>query len=260
MAILATVTTQNSRPLENLQWEAFAQAIVSGDTKHEAALKAGYSSTSARQQGTKLYSDTRIASRIASLKIEIASRVQEIASPANIRAQGFIAQQVQERGYRLKIAQEMVDRHLCVIAARAEENRGMVAGGESGLHVRTVRGIGSGANFREVVEYTIDRAASAELGVWLDRAAVDSGDRDEKIIKDHKPVDDSLSGLTVEQLYARQAILLEAKAKIEALESGKSVEAHRVIEARPVDEAEPVVQCNTGEPEDAKPCNTDQDS
>jgi hypothetical protein len=233
VAVIATITAQTVRPLANAQWEAFAQAVARGETTAQAALSAGYSSHTAGTQGRRLKSDIRIATRILAIQTEIVAEMQRSVAPPVLQAQAFIRQQVQERGYRLAAAQEMVDRFRCLFDARAAENRGKCPGGESGLHVRTVKGIGSGPNFREVIEYTVDRGAIAEFGSWLDRAAIECGDRDEKqrlsagLGAEHADLKDK----SLSELEAERAILLDARAKIEALRAGKTVESQRVIES-----------------------------
>ena len=236
MAILATVTTQSTRPLDNPQWESFAQAIARGETTSQAAVSAGYSTHTAGTQGRRLKSDERIATRILAIKTEIVAQLQRSVAPPVLQATQFVRQQVQERAYRLSIVQDVVDRLRSLMDARAAafvESGEVCPGGETGLLARSIKMIGSGANAVQVTEYRLDGAVLSELRESLKQAAIESGDWEEKQIKASAPADDETRGMSVEELYARQAILLEAKAKIDALKSGKSVEAHRVIEARP---------------------------
>jgi phage terminase small subunit len=243
MAILATVTTQSSRPLSKESHELYAQSEARGATCTQAAIDAGFSSKSARAIGGRLHRDPRIAARVVAIKAEIVAELDRMATPVATQARSFIRQQVQERQYRLSIVQDVVDRLRSLMDSRAAafmESGEVCPGGETGLLARSEKMIGSGKAAVLITEYKLDSAVLSELRESLKQAAIESGDWDEKQIKASAPADDATRGLSVEQLYARQAILLEAKAKIEALESGKSVEAHRVIEARPEMSSAPV--------------------
>jgi phage terminase small subunit len=57
--------------LENAKHEHFAQAVAGGSTLTDAAISAGYSPASARQQGSTLCTKHDIAERIAELQATI---------------------------------------------------------------------------------------------------------------------------------------------------------------------------------------------
>jgi hypothetical protein len=124
----------------------------------------------------------------------------ELASPVNIGAVRFVRQAIEDRQFRLTVLQEMLNE----LRAKTHSDDG-----------RPIVNV-----YREIRE-------------CLKQAAIESGDWDEKQLRGTNRDDEhaDLRDKTVEQLYQEQAILLRAKAEIDAMRAGKRVEANRVIDA-----------------------------
>jgi hypothetical protein len=111
-------------------------------------------------------------------KARVAEHVE--AYRATIRARGIAILE-----NRVDALQDRWERMKGVIAARAEEHAS-IPGGESGLLVRTVRGVGSGEDFELVELYAVDtgllrelreheKQAAQELGQWTERKDLTTG-------------------------------------------------------------------------------------
>lgn len=90
---------------------------------------------------------------------------------------------IAEKQNRLDALNDRHDRMRRVIQARATEYADVKTGGETGLLVRQVKGIGKGADFQVIEEYAVDTALlremretekqmAVELGQWTEKTAL----------------------------------------------------------------------------------------
>ncbi|MFP5227557.1 MAG: hypothetical protein ACLGXA_07985 [Acidobacteriota bacterium] len=186
--------------LKNQRHELFCQARAKGLTQSQAAVAAGLSPKSAESQGSRLNKDERILLRICELQLENPVKsvkdgveVEVKVNPASVQvlenAAPFVRAKIADRAYRLTVLQEMLNE------LRAPEAR--------------VTRMGNVAS-----------AAYREARECLKQAAIEIGDWEEahRIVA---PAGEDLRHMTPEQLFAEQRVLLEARAKIEALRSGQ---------------------------------------
>lgn len=142
-------------------------------TDREVAARAGVS----ERQLYRWKREPAFAARVRAL-------VAELGELSTRRAIGRRARRLRALDERWQALQR--------VAAERGADPGMagVPGGATGLLVRTVRGVGSGPNFRVVEEYEVDaallrelrdheRQAAQELGQWVEKLAPTSPDGEE---------------------------------------------------------------------------------
>jgi len=154
--------------LKNIKREAAAQ-MVSEDRLFDAQIaeKVGIS----RQQLTRWKANKAFAARVTEL--------------TGIWTDRALKYGLARREKRVAVLSDMHDRLLTVIEERAKDaEMQSVPGGRTGLICRTVKGIGKGADFKEVQEFAVDTGVlkelrglqeqiGKELGQFIDRSAVD---------------------------------------------------------------------------------------
>jgi transposase-like protein len=107
-------------------------------------------------------------------KARIDEVVKEFGAMAGRYAVGRVARRMQSYNATVHGIQR-------VIAERAADpSMAGVPGGQTGMLVRQIKGIGQGDAFREVHEYSVDTALLKELRDTLRQAAVESGQWTEK--------------------------------------------------------------------------------
>ena len=131
-----------------------------------------------------------------------AARVNEIVG---IQRQVILSRGIADKVKRVEQQNDRWKRMRRVINERAAEYEGKkIAGGESGLLVRTFKIVGTGPGAYEVEEFAVDTGLLRELREIEKQAAQEVGDWTEK--HEHKVDDASLSD---EQRVTRIAALLE---------------------------------------------------
>ncbi len=188
--------------LKNQRRELFAQGIVKGLTKAQAAINAGFSAKSAESAGCRLAKDVKVKARIVELQARIVKVGEAGLTNTELAAQSepipFVRASVADRQYRITLLAEMIE-ELRAVSARATE------GGRIAVGV-----------YREARECL--KQVAIETGHWEDK---------------HRIADDcgpDLSHLTNEQLLEEQKILREARERLEALRRPKEP---GLIEAAP---------------------------
>lgn len=81
---------------------------------------------------------------------------------------------------RIDAANDRHERMNALIAARAKDMKGEIAGGETGLLVRQFKSVGNGPGARVVTEYVFDSALVRELREHEKQVAQDTGQWTEK--------------------------------------------------------------------------------
>ncbi|HLL74824.1 MAG TPA: hypothetical protein VK421_06130 [Pyrinomonadaceae bacterium] len=105
------------------------------------------------------------------------ARVVEIKEETR---RALVARGIVEKQNRLDALNDRWERMRQVIAQRADNLKGVPGGGNTGLLVRQVKGIGKGEDFQVVEEYAVDtgllremreheKQAAQELGEWSER-------------------------------------------------------------------------------------------
>jgi hypothetical protein len=139
--------------VSNTRHELFAQGLARGQKTAKAYVAAGYAEKGARQNATRLSRDPQIRARVEELKTQIAADV--------------IAVEISHRNARMQVRQDLVDRLLQVIDARAKDPMmAAVPGGSTGLLVCASKGKNT-----EVPVYRVDTALVAEVLALLRQAA-----------------------------------------------------------------------------------------
>jgi len=215
--------------------ELFAQGLAKGLSNNQAALNAGLSAKSAGSTGSHYAREHDIVARVSELKATIEqaqSKVEAmvfeqalagVAEPERVAAvAAFVAQAVRDRQYRLTVVQDIIDRIRQVVDQRAAGGSGV----ETGLLAQRQRRVGK----ETVIEYVYDSALVSGLLEALKFGAIEVGDWEDKhrITEDRGP---DFSHLSVEELRQQQAILEEAKVKLDALRAPKPAQVF--IEAAP---------------------------
>lgn len=136
--------------LDNPRHEQFAQRIAGGASATAAYVAAGYASNGAAQSARRLLQNAQIKARLQELRNAIAAAMTQHS--------------VNELSTRIGWLQERIDKMRVVIAERsaAKENQ-KVAGGSTGLLVRTVKMLGSGIYAKAVDEFAVDTGLLREL-------------------------------------------------------------------------------------------------
>lgn len=116
---------------------------------------------------------------------EFAARVEEIRKTLGDLALRHV---ISKRHRRVRALDERWEKLQRVIAERgAAKEMAKVPGGRTGLLVRTVKGLGTGDNFRTVEEYEVDtgllrelreheKQAAQELGQWSEKRELTGAD------------------------------------------------------------------------------------
>lgn len=154
--------------LSNAQHEAFAQHIVAGLSKTEAAKQAGYKPSAANNMGSRLAKYPTVAMRITELRDFHGKRALTAAGIRNPQS-------------RVSALEDRWERMRRVISERAADPEMQdVPGGKTGLLCMTFKQLGSGLTATVVREYKVDTAllyelreheqqAAEELGQWTTR-------------------------------------------------------------------------------------------
>jgi hypothetical protein len=157
--------------LTNTRHELFCQAIARGISATQSYIDAGYSKNGAAQSALTLLRNPQITSRIEELKLIFTSK-------STVREIGIRDNRIAWLDERSRLLRR-------VIAERAADPEfAKVAGGKTGLLVKTYKQIGAGKDSQLVEEYAVDTAmlkemraheqqAAQELGQWIEK-------RDEK--------------------------------------------------------------------------------
>src|ERR1022692_2723105 len=103
--------------LTNPRHEHFVQGLISGATATAAYISAGYSSKGAAQSAQRLLKNSEIRARKAELQEKVVVE--------------FVTGQIAERRYRLAILQDLLNRELQLIAARAVAYHNVRPGGDT---------------------------------------------------------------------------------------------------------------------------------
>jgi hypothetical protein len=122
-------------------------------------------------------------------------RVAEIVE--QVKA-ALVARGILEKQNRLDALNERHQRMCEVIRQRAENLNNVPGGGNTGLLVRQVKGIGKGEDFQVVEEYAVDTALLRELREHEKQAAVELGEWTEKREHTGKDGEDLFKHITVE--------------------------------------------------------------
>lgn len=136
----------------------------------EAARIAGYAAP------------TPVASRLltnANVKRELDIMRRETRSSAVVTVEG-----------RVDMLTDLAQRYMQLIRERAEEMAGEIAGGGTGLLVRTVKTIGTGRNQETITEYRADTAVTKELRETIKQLAIELGQWNENKTFTIKHVDE----------------------------------------------------------------------
>lgn len=123
------------------------------------------------------------------------ARVEEIKAEvrAKLSALGIAARQ-----NRLDALNDRARRMADVIKQRAENLKDVPGGGNTGLLVRQVKGIGKGEDFQVVEEYAVDTALLREMREHEKQAAIEVGEWTEKREHTGKDGEDLFKHIVVE--------------------------------------------------------------
>ena len=166
-------------PLSNPKWEQFAKGIgLNGLSATESYVKAGYSKSGAAVSAHKLLKNAKVKARVKELAEHVAEHV----------AEKIIAVSIASRNDRLAAADRRWKLMEQLMAARAAEMaeiaktdpKKIAAGASTGLLVKRIKAVGSGANFKLGYEYEFDAALFREMRELEKQAAQDVGDWTEK--------------------------------------------------------------------------------
>jgi hypothetical protein len=145
----------------------------------EAARIAGYQHP--MQQGNRLLRNVEIMSQIDSWRGDV-----KVSTIATIEG-------------RVDVLTDIAERYGRLIRERAEEMAGEIAGGGTGLLVRTTKQIGTGRNAETITEYRADTAVTKELRETIKQLAIELGQWNENKTLTIKHVDEVI--LEVAQRY-----------------------------------------------------------
>jgi hypothetical protein len=123
------------------------------------------------------------------------SRVEKIIE--EIRAK-LVAKGIREKQNRLDALNDRCERMTNVIKQRAQVYAQVSTGGNTGLLVRQVKGIGKGEDFQVVEEYAVDTGLLRELREHEKQAAIELGEWSEKHEHTGKDGADLFQHITVE--------------------------------------------------------------
>ena len=150
--------------LSNPQHEAFAQHVAAGMSLTEAAKRVGYKPSAANNRGSRLAADPRIKMRLEELRR--ISPLVPIGTNQGVRTSFARVSALEDRWNRMRR----------VIEERAKDpDMQDVPGGQTGLMILSIKGIGSKENFEVVKEYRVDTALLAEIRAHEQQAAEELG-------------------------------------------------------------------------------------
>lgn len=168
--------------------------------------------TALRERAAFLVAEDKLSDELIAAELGIGKRTLERwKQGADFKAR--VAQIIAEVGEQLK-AKGLADREKRlaglndrhermneVIKQRADNLKGVSGGGNTGLLVRQVKGIGKGQDFQVVEEYAVDTGLLREMREHEKQAAIEVGDWTEK--REHKF---DFSNLSDEELKALERI------------------------------------------------------
>jgi predicted DNA-binding protein (UPF0251 family) len=133
---------------------------------------------------------------------EFKARVSQIITEAREKLEG---KGVVEKQNRLAALNDRWGRMRRVIEQRAENLKDIPGGGNTGLLVRQVKGIGKGEDFQVVEEYAVDTGLLREMREHERQAAQELGEWTDKHELTGKDGEDLFKHITVEIVDARQS-------------------------------------------------------
>ena len=152
--------------------QAFVEAYV-GDANRNAthaARLAGYAAPNV--MGSQLLVNPRVRN-----EIDVYRRAARHSAVATVEG-------------RVDMLTDLAERYMQLIRERAEEMAGEIAGGGTGLLVRTVKTIGTGRNQETITEYRADTAVTKELRETIKQLAIELGQWNENKTFTIKHVDE----------------------------------------------------------------------
>ena len=177
--------------LENPRWERFSRSVARGVSASKSYTSAGYSHKGAAASAHRLLTEAKVSERIRELSNQITSEVVKL--------------EISDRSNRIAIYQDLADRMRMLIIARAQEMKGEVVSGETGLLARDYRGKDA-----DHAIYKFDAAVIEKLNETLKQVAIESGQWIEK-----SQVKSDLSLGIIEKLQAGRRRVAEAAGKKE---------------------------------------------
>jgi len=151
--------------LSNIRHEKFVQGLLTGRNQTQAYIRAGYSERGAKQSAARLLNNPNVRSRLDELRAENLAQYLQLV--------------ITESEQRLLALQDRWDRVRKAIDARSVGDYAAMM--RTGIVVRKLRVIGSGANATAVEEYEIDTTAVEALNSIEKRAAIETGQEQENI-------------------------------------------------------------------------------
>jgi hypothetical protein len=127
----------------------------------------------------------------AQFKARVAEILKDVSE--QLRAKGLA-----DRQNRLDALNDRHERMKEVIRQRAESLKDVPGGGNTGLLVRQVKGIGKGEDFQVVEEYAVDTGLLREMREHEKQAAIELGEWTEKREHTGKDGEDLFKHITVE--------------------------------------------------------------
>jgi len=146
--------------LSNSKHEQFAQLVAKGVSGTKAYTSAGYSANGAKQSAARMLTNADLCARIRELQKTI--------------SEGTIDVEIRRRSARVQVLQNLLDRLVNVITARALEHSDHLAGA-TGLLVKDYRG----KNAEQEI-WKFDAALVAQIQDVLKQAAIEEGQWTEK--------------------------------------------------------------------------------
>lgn len=136
--------------LSNPRHELFARLVAAGKPAVHAYVEVGYNANGAQQSSSRLMARPDIERRIREIQSEIGAKLTKAA--------------IRDLDQRISQYQTRWEKMLQVVAERAAAPEFQdVAGGRTGLLVRTVKSIGSGEKATTVEEFAVDTGLLREL-------------------------------------------------------------------------------------------------
>lgn len=208
--------------LDNRKHELFCEGLTAGLTQAQAYVNAGFSANSSDVGGNRLAKHHLVIKRLKELKLRKTSAAIEIlTNPASV----FVANAIRERQYRLTVLQELVDKLRLVIKERAEMYKDCGGGGSTGLLVLRKRNVGKVV----VEELVIDAVVISELKDLLKQGAIETGEWQEgpqiQRVEDIDKKYPEYKNMSVAQLEAEHALLVETRDKLKAIRMQGQIEA-----------------------------------
>ena len=146
--------------LDNPKHEAFVQKYVRGISAEKAYIAAGYAKGGAAQAACKLLKTVKVKARLDEVRATVEKKVMEFT--------------IADRQARVAALDDRWMRLKRVMNARAEDLK-EVPGGDSGLLVHEVKGIGGGDSLQVIDEYPLDAALLKEFRAHEQQAAIELG-------------------------------------------------------------------------------------